>query len=370
MNRLAESKCGTARRSHLRAGLLLACAVALSGCTTVDYYEDYYKQKRRRKNDGREPAVLPATGSYEKPAVQTSAPPSNAQAEQVIAKAEDLLKQGQPEKALLEFERVIESNPRMTVAYMGAGDIYREQGNYSMAEQRYGKAAEIEPGNFQAQYKHGLVLQLLERISDAIQAYVRALRLQPDDFNANLNLATAYLQIGEPAQAVRFGERAVQIDGRSAPGRINLGAIYAALDRHADAVVEYQQASELTELSGPLLLNWADSLGKIKRHQEMLNILQQLVKNEPSAMAYERLGAAYFHLRQYVDAQNGFKKAIEIDPNHYPAHNGIGVCLLNQYEFSNKTDEQARQQGVSSLRKSLQIERNQPRIVEILSAYQ
>ncbi len=370
MNQPAQSTRPIARRPRLHAALLLACTVAIAGCSTVDYYEDYYKQKRRRKNDGREPAVLPTSGTYEKPAVQSTPPQTSAQAELAIAKAEDFLRQGQPEKALLEFERVIESNPRMTVAYMGAGDIYREQGNYSMAEQRYGKAAEIEPANFQAQYKHGLVLQLLERISEAIQAYVRALRLQPDDFNANLNLATAYLQIGEPAQAVRFGERAVQIDGRSAPGRINLGAIYAALDRHADAVVEYQQASELTELSGPLLLNWADSLGKIKRHQEMLNILQQLVRNEPSAMAYERLGAAYFHLRQYVDAQNAFKKAVELDPNHYPAHNGIGVCLLNQYEFSSKTDEQARQQGVSSLRKSLQIERNQPRIVEILSVYQ
>lgn len=370
MTRPADSTRSSVRKSHLCAGFLLASAIALSGCSTVDYYEDYYKQKRRRKNDGREPAVLPVSGSYEKPTVQTSAPQANAQAEQVVAKAEELRREGKPEQALVEFERVIETNPRMTVAYMGAGDIYREQGNYSMAEQRYGKAAEIEPGNFQAQYKHGLVLQLLDRISDAIQAYVRALRIDANDFNANLNLATAYLQVGEPAQAVRFGERAVQIDGKSAPGRINLGAIYAALDRHADAVVEYQQASELTELSGPLLLNWADSLGRIKRHQEMLNILQQLVKNEPSALAYERLGSAYFHLRQYVDAQNAFKKAIEIDPNHYPAHNGIGVCLLNQYEFSNKTDEQARQQGVASLRKSLQIDRNQPRIVEILSAYQ
>lgn len=354
-------------RRRIRSGVLVALALAVGGCSTVDYYEDYYRQKRRRKNDGREPAVLPVSGAYERPVAVGS---SNAEGERAVQRAEELRRQGQPEQALLEFERVIASNPRMTLAYMGAGDIYREQGNYPMAEQRYGQAATIEPGNFQAQYKHGLVLQLLERVAEAVQAYLRALRIEPNDFNGNLNLATAYLQLGEPAQAVRFGERAVQIDSRSAPARINLGAIYAALDRHADAVVEYQQASELTELSGPLLLNWADSLGRVKRHQEMLNILAQLVKTEPSAVAYERLGAAHFYLRQYVDAQSAFKKAVDIDPNHYPAHTGIGVCLLNQYEFSGKTDEIARQQGAASLRRSLQIERNQPEVVKILSTYQ
>lgn len=242
--------------------------------------------------------------------------------------------------------------------------------NYAEVERKSRKAAEIEPNNFQVQYEHGLALQLLGRTTDAVHAYLRALRLRPNDFNSNLNIATAYLQLGEPAQALSYGEHAVQIDSRSGPARITLGTIYATLDRHDDAIVEYRHASELIELSGPLLLNWAESLGKVGRHEEMRNALEQLTQFEPSARAYEKLGSAHFKLRQYADAQAAFTKALDLDPNHFPALNGLGICLLNQYEFSDKSDSLAKQQGVSALRKSLQIERNQPRIVELIARFQ
>ncbi|MBX3384059.1 MAG: tetratricopeptide repeat protein [Phycisphaeraceae bacterium] len=286
-----------------------------------------------------------------------------------VARGQELSSQGQYEAALREFERAIESNPRLTVAYLGAGDIYRQRGDYDSAEKRYAKAAEIEPRNFDAQYLHGLTLQLLNRVSEAIRAYLRALSISPDDFNANLNLATAYLQVGEPGEALAYGRRAVQIDGRSAPARTNLGAIYAAMNRHEEAVVEYQQAAELAELSAPLLLNLADSLGKTGRFTEMVNTLQQLIRTEPTAVAHERLGSGLFRLRQYPDALAAFRKSLEIDPNHYPALNGVGVCLLNQWVWSQEKDTAARDEAIRSLRRSVQLEPQQPKIIELLGRY-
>lgn len=286
-----------------------------------------------------------------------------------LNKAQSLRLQGQYDAALLEFEKAIESNPRMTLAYMGAGDIYRERGDYGAAQRNYGRAAEIEPRNFNANYMNGLMLQLLNRLSESIRAYLQALSIKPDDFNANLNLATAYLQLNEPLEGLPYGQRAVQINGRDAAARTNLGAIYAALNQHENAVVEYQQAAELTELSAPLLLNLAESLGKTQRYGEMTNALLQLVKTEPTAVAYERLGFAQFRLRQYTESLGSFRKALEIDPNHFPALNGVGVCLLNQWKFSNETDESAKQQAIAALRRSVQIEPQQPKIVELLSRY-
>jgi tetratricopeptide (TPR) repeat protein len=286
-----------------------------------------------------------------------------------VKKANQYLADGRSDDALAEFERAIESNPTLTVAFMGAGDIYREKGDYSSAEQRYGKAAQIEPQNFDAQYLHGLTLQLLTRAGDAVKAYLRALTIKPDDFNANLNIATAYLQLRDPSEAVSYAERAVRIKSDSAPARTNLGAVYYALTRYEDAVIEYQQAAELAPLTGPLLLNLADALGKSGRIAESVNTLQQLVKTSPSAVAFERLGAGYFKLRRYEDSKAAFSKAVEIDGNHYPAINGAAVCLLNQYFFSNEKDEAARQEAIRLMRRSLQIERQQPKIVELLGRY-
>ena len=346
--------------------LLGAAAMLSTGCQSFD--------RPRPSRPATDTQATPSTVSSEyvgKPPAITSGTDrkQSGSANEAVARAQSLQLQGQYDEALNEFERAIESNPRLTTAYMGAGDIYRQRGDYDTAQQRYGAAAKIEPRNFNANYMNGLMLQLLNRLSESVRAYLQALTVRPDDFNANLNLGTAYLQLNEPAEGLPYAQRAVQVNGKDAAARTNLGAIYGALNRHEEAVVEYQQAAELAELSAPLLLNLAESLGKTQRYGEMVNTLQQLVKTEPTAVGYERLGFGQFRLRNYPDALAAFRKALEIDPNHFPALNGVGVCLLNQWKFSNETDEQARTEALKALRRSIQIEGNQPKILELLGRY-
>lgn len=306
-----------------------------------------------------------ATSAGSRPTASGSAVPG----QQNVERGTVLRDQGFVDEALAEFEKAIEINPRLTTAYLGAADIYRQRGDYVEAEKRYAQAAALEPGNFQAQYLHGLTLQLLGRYSEAVRAYLRALTLRPEDFNSNLNLGTTYLQLGEPGEGLAYAQKAVSLNGQSPEARTNLGAIYSELDRHAEAVVEFQQASELTELSGPLLLNLANSLGRTGRYEEMVNTLQQLTKTEPTANAFERLGAGLFRLRRYDESLGSYRRALEIDPNHYPALNGVGVCLMNQWVWSNQSDEAARSEALRAWRRSVQIESNQPKIMELIGRY-
>jgi tetratricopeptide (TPR) repeat protein len=286
-----------------------------------------------------------------------------------VDRADLLVQQGFREQALAELEKAIAVNPRLTTAYLGIGEIHRQEGNYDKAERSFAKAAELEPRNFDAQYKHGLSLHMLNRVTDAVVAYLRALSVRPDDFEANLNVATAYLQLGEPVHALPFAERAVRLKPDSGAGHVNLGAAYAGLDRHNEAVAQYQQAAERMDLTPELLLNLADSLGKAERHAEMTTTLEQLIAIRPTAVAYERLGSAQFKMRKYDEALASFRKSLEVDPNHYPALNGVGVCLLNRYIWSNRTDQVAREEALGALRKSLQIDRKQPKILELVSRY-
>lgn len=291
------------------------------------------------------------------------------EAQDAAANATRLRSEGVTNEALAEFERAIAINPELTIAYIGAAEIHTQQGNFEVAEQRFRRATEIEPANFDAQFGHGLVLQLLDRVADSIRAYLRALAIRPNDFEANLNVATAYMQVDEPRQARPYAERAVRLDPQSGRARANLGAVYGALELHDAAVIEYQQAAELMELSPELLLNMADSLGKVNRHAEMAATLEQLIRIEASTVAYERLGSALFRLKNYERALAAFRRATEMDPNHYPAWNGVGVCLLNQYLWSERQDEQARRGAMEALRRSLQIKTNQPRIIELVRRY-
>jgi tetratricopeptide (TPR) repeat protein len=308
------------------------------------------------------------TGKAAKPNAPAAKTPEEIAAEN-LARAKSLQGKGMNTQALLAFERAIENNPTMTQAYVGAAQIYQAQGNYAEAADRFGQAAEIEPRNFDAQYGYGLMLQLLDRVSESIRAYLKALSIKPNDFGTNLNLATAYFQIGEANEALPYAKRAVQLNARSSEARVNLGAIHGALDQHDEAVNEYLQALDLGPLQPPVLLNLAESYNKLKRYDEMVNTLQQLVRSGPSQVAYERLGSGQFRLKKYDDAEAAFRKSIELDANHYPALNGIGVCLLNKFVWGGGVDDAMKKEAVGYLRRSLQIEGNQPRIVDLCSRY-
>ncbi|MBX3388768.1 MAG: tetratricopeptide repeat protein [Phycisphaeraceae bacterium] len=286
-----------------------------------------------------------------------------------LQRAEALAKSGMTRPALVEFERAIENNPSLPQAYIGAAEIYRGQGDYESASVRYRQAADLMPQNFEPRYNEGLMLQLLHRLTEAVRAYLKALEIKPNDFDANLNIATAYLEMNEPGSGLPYAQRAVQINPRSGPAHANLGSIYGALNRHQDAVNEYRQALEQVELSPPLLLNLANSLGKVGRYDEMVNTLNQVIKIQPSAAAYERMGYAEFKLYKYDEALKYFRTSVEIDPNYAPGHTGVGVCLLNEYEFSKRQNDSLRSEALSHLRTSVQLDPRQTQVIDIINRY-
>lgn len=322
------------------------------------------------------PLVILATlacllgGCATKPEVEPEPKNSNAEAQAALEQGLAARTAGNDKAALAELERAIAINPKLSAAYMAIGDIHLEWGQYAEAEKGFSVAAELEPGNFDAQYRSGLCLQMLKQFTEAVRAYLKALAIRPDDFDANLNLATAYLQMNEPAQAVPYAQRAVRAKPDSGPARVNLGAAYAAAGNNAAAVVEYQQAAELMPLTPALLLNLADSLAKSGRLPEAEQTVRELLKSNPTAEGYERLGSALFRLKRYDDALAAFRKSLESDPDYYPALNGVGVCLLNRYLWSDRKDNEARQEALTMLRRSVRIDPSQTRIVELLSRFQ
>lgn len=335
----------TARRILPFAMLSLA---ALGGC-------EVFRGPSQTARPGTSAASMSGLRSPERVAVES------------ILRGRRLQEQGLDKQALAEFERAIENNPLLSTAHMAAGDLYMRQGDFEMAAKRYGTAAELAPASFDAQFKFGEALQSLGQLVESVAAYLKALAIRPNDFKANSNVATAYLQLGKPEQALPYAEKAVKLNPRDGGARTNLGAIYAGMGRHEDAVTEYLQANELLPPSPQLLLNLADSLQKAGQFEQAANTIDQLVRIEPSAVAYERLGTIKFRMKQYDESEAAFRKALEQDANHFPAMNGAAVCLLNKYLWDN--NDEARLEAIKFLRRSLQIRADQPRIKDLADKY-
>jgi tetratricopeptide (TPR) repeat protein len=283
-----------------------------------------------------------------------------------LAEAQSAHDDGDDDRALDIFQALLAENPTITPAYLGIGDIYMSRRQYENAEPAFSRAARLEPRNYDAQFGHGVALQMLERFVEALRAYTRALLVKPESDEANLNIATTYLQMSEPHRAVAYAEQAVELNPSNGAAHANLGAIYEQLGRYAEAIDQYIAAIELLGNQPRLMMNLINVQANEKRFREAAITAQTLVRIDPSAAAYERLGWCYFKMRQFNDSIAAYRTAVDIDEAHWPALNGIGVNALNTWLLSKKTDTAAMLEARSAFRRSLQMNSDQKKVIELL----
>ncbi|MCI0365074.1 MAG: tetratricopeptide repeat protein [Phycisphaerales bacterium] len=274
---------------------------------------------------------------------------------------------GDYDTALTMFQEILAENPTITTAYIGIGDVYVLKKDYVKAEPAYERAAKLEPRNFNAQFGHGLALQMLSKFIEAVRAYHRALTIDPESIKANLNLAITYLQMNEASSAVLFAEKAVSLEPGNGTARINLGAAYEKTGRNIEAIEQYTAALELVEHTPQLLMNLINVLAAERRYQEAANTAETLVKVEPSANAYERMGWCYFRLSQFDKSIAAYREAVKLDPEHWQSHNGIGVNALNTWLLSKQRDTEAMIEARNAFRRSLKINRDQQKLITLMS---
>lgn len=336
--------------NHSRRLIALACAATtlLAGCETMSGG----KQPRRAVRADR---------------VDLIEPTEQQQAQLILA--QEATDAGDYEVALAMFQDIIAENPTIPTAYVGMGDVYAAQEQYEAAEPAYRRATQLDPFNYDAHFGHGFALQMLDRLVEAILAYHKALTIQPESHDANLSLATTYLQMNEAHSAVVFAEKAVELDQESGSAHANLGAAYENLGRTAEAIDEYLIAIELIDEPAPVMLNLVNALSKERRYRETVNAATNLIRIEPSANAYERLGWAYFKLNDYDASIEAYRAGARFDRNHWPSLNGIGVNALNKWLLSGKTDSEAAEEARTAFRRSLRLKSDQERVIELLSHY-
>ena len=299
--------------------------------------------------------------------VQTT-PSSEAQLA-LLDQADEASATGNYNEALQLFHQVLQQNPSATEAYIGIGDVYLDQQDYVKAEPVFARAARLEPDNFSAQYGHGVALQMLDRLVDAVRAFHRALTINPSSPEANLQLGTVYLQQRDTKSALNFLARAVELDPSSGPAHLNYAAALQELGSPKRAIEQYRAAAELMEPSPELLMNLVTLLAQEKRYREAVNAAQTLVRLDPTAVTYERLGWAYFRLGEYQNSEMAYQEAVTLDPSNYKALNGVGVNALNHWLRTDRISHEAFLKAQEAFRKSLRVNKNQPKVVQLMMKY-
>jgi len=136
-------------------------------------------------------------------------------------------------------------------------------------------------------------------------------------------------------------------------------------------VQAYRQSADLGEHSPPVAVNLVNSLIELERYQRAINTLNVLIRDEARSQYYERLGYVRFKQGEHDKSEEAYRKALELDDKNLQALNGLGVTLMLKYLKRGRQpeDENLRRTALKAWRKSVRLDGDQQRIVDLISRY-
>jgi DNA-binding winged helix-turn-helix (wHTH) protein/tetratricopeptide (TPR) repeat protein len=176
-------------------------------------------------------------------------------------------------KSIDSFQKAIAADPNFALAYSGLADAYVLVGSFS-----------VEPGR--------------QAISSARSAALSALQLDPGlaEPHASLGMISFFTDWDGAAAEQEF-QRALALQPNYATAHHWYALDLAAMGRMDQANYEIHKAQNLDPLSSMIATN---------------------------------VGWVYFLNRQYPEAEQAFRKVLEVDPGFARAHTRLGITLLTE----------------------------------------
>lgn len=191
--------------------------------------------------------------------------------------------------AELACDEALAIDPDQTEVHIAKGSLFRNHGDYQLAEKAQLKALEAEPKNVEAMVELGLTLSDLGRTHEAENILLKAELLQPDHWRVQDALYHFYRNFDDQPdryeRSVKHAMRVVELNPKNSAAWNNLGTAYHSLQQYDAAKVAWDSALAL----------------------------------EPTRTAYTNRGIQYFYDGLYAESAEMQLKAIEQAPNDHRA---------------------------------------------------
>jgi tetratricopeptide (TPR) repeat protein len=206
--------------------------------------------------------------------------------DKTLAAAQKFLERGQLDKALAEFAKVVQEDPKDTRTWLKMAELHAKRGAADLATEIYLKTGELytEQGFFQK----------------AVAVYKNVLKLSPSYVQGHFKLAEVFKRLGLVSDAVHQYELAAFTYQKTARPTEALGALRAIVELTPDNVVSRIKLAELASQAGATdeaiqeFARAADQLKVQGRYEEYTRVAERLLFHQPDNLAVAReLAEAY-----------------------------------------------------------------------------
>ena len=206
--------------------------------------------------------------------------------DKTLAAAQKFLERGQLDKALAEFAKVVQEDPKDTRTWLKMAELHAKRGAADQATEIYLKTGELytEQGFFQK----------------AVAVYKNVLKLSPSYVQGHFKLAEVFKRLGLVSDAVHQYELAAFAYQKTARPAEALGALRAIVELTPDNVVSRIKLAELASQAGATdeaiqeFARAADQLKVQGRYEEYTRVAERLLFHQPDNLVVAReLAEAY-----------------------------------------------------------------------------
>ena len=191
-------------------------------------------------------------------------------------------------------------------------------------------------------YMVGVYCESLGDLEGAVREYQKALVTDPQSSLLHSNLGLVFIQKNNPVLAIKELKQSVVLAPDAVEAHALLALVYAAQDKADLAAGEYLLALENASQSEPENIDIYKGLGavylqqkKIKQAEDIFKRILNMSPVDPQAHFY--LGNIYYDLKDYPSAEKELKSAVKLKPDYHEALNFLGYFYLEQ----NKNIDQA-----------------------------
>src|SRR5882724_10665775 len=194
------------------------------------------------------------------------------------------------DKAKAACDLAVARAPNLADAFVCAGSVNRETGQYEQAVTQLQQAAALDPTSDDAFRGLADAYQKLNKSSDAEATFRKAISLRPQYWDGYNWLGVFYWEQGRYDDAAKMFKEVISLTPDNFRGYSNLGGIYL--------------------LQG--------------RYQEAIPILEKSVALRPTGEVYDNLGYAYFSMRNFEEAARNFEAGLKLNKSSWLSWGNLG----------------------------------------------
>ena len=236
---------------------------------------------------------------------------------------------GEKEKAIVEFEKVLELRPDFLEVYKSLAMIYIEFSQIESALALLNKALENENLEFDYSFYYILATtnMLIKDNQKAAEYLTKALELNPQHTGIANSLSVCLMNLGQYEKVETILKSAIEIDNQNSLTYYNLGIYYQTIEDFKNAISSFQMSYQI-EPSITMLATLANCALKGQEFELASTLYQNLVMAYPNNSQYRiSYVEALEALRNYPVALENLNYVLKVDEKNIDLIKKKGTLL-------------------------------------------